>query len=94
MLLFNAINYLWITLINDLGGGGDIYPVGTVMSVVNHGSANIFIISANSGSTYLAGTSNIDTRRVAPYGVATVLKVGNGGTGYQQQWIVSGAGVT
>ena len=78
-----------VTLISNMGPLGDNYPIGTVMTFVNQGSANIIITADTFGSTQLAGTGDTGNRTVSPMGMATVLKLGP-----YNNWIVTGVGVT
>jgi hypothetical protein len=78
-----------VTLISNMGPLGDNYPIGTVMTFVNQGSANIIITADTFGTTILAGTGDTGNRTVSPMGMATVLKLGP-----YNNWIVTGVGVS
>ena len=51
------------------------WPVGTAISIVNRGTANITIAPASGVSLYLAGNSTSANRTVTTYGMATVMNV-------------------
>jgi hypothetical protein len=60
------------------------WPVGTALSVVNRGTANITIAPAAGVSLYLAGNSTSANRTVTTYGMATVMNVAS------NIWMISG----
>jgi len=51
------------------------WPVGTAISVVNRGTANITIAQGTGVSLYLAGNATSGNRTVTTYGMATVMNV-------------------
>jgi hypothetical protein len=51
------------------------WPVGTAISIVNRGTANITIAPGSGVSLYLAGNSTSANRTVTTYGMATVMNV-------------------
>ena len=51
------------------------WPVGTAISIVNRGTANITIAGDTGVSLYLAGNSTAGNRTVTTYGMATVMNV-------------------
>jgi hypothetical protein len=51
------------------------WPVGTAISVINRGTANITVAPAAGVSLYLAGNSSSGNRTVTTYGMATVMNV-------------------
>ena len=51
------------------------WPVGTVISIVNRGTANITIAGNTGVSLYLAGNSTAGNRTVTTYGMATMMNV-------------------
>ena len=51
------------------------FPVGTAISLVNQGSANVSVALQANITMYLAGNSTSSTRTLTSYGMATVLKV-------------------
>jgi hypothetical protein len=51
------------------------WPVGTAISVINRGTANIIVAPAAGVSLYLAGNSTSANRVVTTYGMATVMNV-------------------
>jgi hypothetical protein len=51
------------------------WPVGTAISIVNRGTANITVAPAAGVSLYLAGNSTSANRVVTTYGMATVMNV-------------------
>jgi hypothetical protein len=60
------------------------WPVGTALSVVNRGTANITVAPAAGVSLYLAGNSTSANRVVTTYGMATVMNVA------ANIWMISG----
>jgi len=52
-----------------------VWPVGTALSIVNRGTANIIIAGDTGVSLYLAGNSTAGNRVVTTYGMATVMNV-------------------
>jgi hypothetical protein len=60
------------------------WPVGTAISVVNRGTANITVAPAAGVSLYLAGNSSSGNRTVTTYGMATVMNVA------ANIWMISG----
>jgi len=51
------------------------WPVGTALSVINRGTANVTVAPAAGVSLYLAGNSTSANRVVTTYGMATVMNV-------------------
>jgi hypothetical protein len=51
------------------------WPVGTALSVINRGTANVTVAPAAGVSLYLAGNSTSANRVVTTYGMATVVNV-------------------
>jgi hypothetical protein len=51
------------------------WPVGTAISVINRGTANITVAPAAGVSLFLAGNSTSANRTVTTYGMATVMNV-------------------
>ena len=49
--------------------------MGTAISIVNRGTANITIAPGSGVSLYLAGNSTSANRTVTTYGMATVMNV-------------------
>jgi hypothetical protein len=60
------------------------WPVGTAISVINRGTANITVAPAAGVSLYLAGNSTSGNRTVTTYGMATVMNVA------ANIWMISG----
>jgi hypothetical protein len=60
------------------------WPVGTALSVVNRGTANVTVAPAAGVSLYLAGNSTSGNRTVTTYGMATVMNVA------ANIWMISG----
>jgi hypothetical protein len=60
------------------------WPVGTAISVVNRGTANITVAPAAGVSLYLAGNATSGNRTVTTYGMATVMNVA------ANIWMISG----
>jgi hypothetical protein len=51
------------------------WPVGTAMTIVNRGTANVLVVPGTGVSLYLAGNSTSANRVVTTYGMATVINV-------------------
>jgi hypothetical protein len=51
------------------------WPIGTAISIVNRGTANIIIAGGTGVSVYLAGNAIAGNRVVTTYGMATVMNV-------------------
>jgi hypothetical protein len=51
------------------------WPVGTAMTIVNRGTANVLIVPGTGVSLFLAGNSTSANRVVTTYGMATVINV-------------------
>ena len=62
------------------------FPIGTVVSIVNQGTANLSI-AQGSATLYLSGNSTSASRTITSYGVATLLKVAT------DTWFINGNGV-
>jgi filamentous hemagglutinin len=52
-----------------------VWPVGTAISIVNRGTANITIAGDTGVSLYLAGNATAGNRTVTTYGMATAMNV-------------------
>ena len=63
-------------------------PIGTAITIVNDGGANITLAQGGATQLQLAGTFNVNNRTIAPGGLATLMKVA------PNKWIVSGPGVS
>jgi hypothetical protein len=65
------------------------FPVGTVVTFVNDGSAGaLFIATESPDTTVLSGTGAVGSRTIIATGVATALKVA------PTRWIISGTGIS
>lgn len=64
------------------------YPVGTILTFINIGSAAVTIAPAAGVTLNLAGTGATGNRTLAQWGVATALQVA------ANQWLISGTGLT
>ena len=51
------------------------WPVGTALTIVNRGTANVLVVPGTGVSLYLAGNSSSANRVVTTYGMATVINV-------------------
>jgi hypothetical protein len=60
------------------------WTIGTAISIVNRGTANIIIAGGTGVSVYLAGNSSAGNRVVTTYGMATVMNVA------ANIWMISG----
>ena len=61
-----------------------VWPVGTAISIVNRGTANITVAGDTGVSLYLAGNATAGNRIVTTYGMATVMNVA------ANVWMISG----
>ena len=62
------------------------FPLGTVITVVNHSTVNV-TISPGAVSLYLAGNTSAGSRTITSHGVATLIKVAT------DTWFINGTGV-
>ena len=62
------------------------FPIGTVVSIVNQGTANL-TVAQGSATLYLGGNTTSASRTITTYGVATLMKVAT------DVWFVNGTGV-
>lgn len=62
------------------------FPLGTVITVVNHSTVNV-AINPGAVSLYLAGNSSAGSRTITSHGVATLIKVAG------DSWFINGTGV-
>lgn len=62
------------------------FPTGTVITVVNQGTANL-TVDKGSATVYLGGNTTSASRTITSYGVATLLKVAS------DTWFINGTGV-
>ena len=62
------------------------FPLGTVITVVNHSTVNV-AISPGAVSLYLAGNTSAGSRTITSHGVATLIKVAS------DTWFINGTGV-
>jgi hypothetical protein len=60
------------------------WPVGTALSIVNRGTANVTVAPAAGVSLYLAGNATSGNRTVTTYGMATAMNVA------ANVWMISG----
>jgi hypothetical protein len=51
------------------------WPVGTALTIVNRGTANVLVVPGTGVSLFLAGNSTSANRVVTTYGMATVINV-------------------
>lgn len=64
------------------------FPIGTAITIVNHGTASVSIQKQTGVALYMATDTTNTIRTVEDYGVATLLKVAT------DTWFISGAGVS
>ena len=62
-------------------------PIGTTLTFIA-GSGATMTIAITTDTMYLAGTGTTGSRTLAPFGMATAVKIGT------TQWIISGNGLT
>lgn len=77
-----------VTIPGNTGGTAPVaFPIGTTVVIYNN-SASSQTIEIDTDVMRLAGTTASGTRTLAPYGLATVIKIFTNG------WVISGAGVS
>jgi hypothetical protein len=64
------------------------WPVGTAISIVNGGTANILINQGTGVSIYLAGNATAGNRVLATFGMATIMNTA------ANVWFINGTGLT
>lgn len=79
-------------------GAGDTYtipanssvafPVGTTITFANRDTTNSVSIAITTDTLTMAGTGTTGTRTLAPYGIATAMKITS------TEWLISGTGLT
>jgi len=74
-----------ITIPADGSTTGGNFDLGSVVTIINHGSGNVTI--SHSGSLFFAGNTTSASRVISPKGIATVIKVAS------NVWYISGGGV-
>ena len=75
-----------ITIPVDGSTTGGNFSVGSAITIINHGTANLTVI--HSGSLFLAGNTTSASRVLSSKGVAAILKVA------ANVWYISGGGIT
>lgn len=81
----NTSAYAWTVPPNS----SKAFPIGTTVTMVNAGSSGAITITRDTGvAIILAGDGTDSNKTLAPYGVATLLKVAT------NTWYISGAGVS
>ena len=74
-----------ITIPTDGSTTGGNFAVGSVISIINHGSGNVTVL--HSGNLFFAGNTTSASRVISPKGIATIIKVA------ANVWYISGGGV-
>ena len=64
------------------------FNIGTAISIVQQGTANLTVTPGSGVTMYLAGNSTSSSRTVSNYGMATLMKVGT------DTWFINGTGVS
>jgi hypothetical protein len=64
------------------------FPVGTAISIVNKGSADLTVDFEVEASMYLAGNATSASRTITSYGMATVMKTAT------DEWFINGTGIS
>jgi hypothetical protein len=64
------------------------FSIGTAISIVQQGTANLTVTPGSGVTMYLAGNSTSSSRRLGNYGMATLMKVGT------DTWFINGTGVS
>jgi len=63
------------------------FSIGTAISIVQQGTANLTVTPGAGVTMYLAGNSTSSSRTLGNYGMATLMKVGT------DTWFINGTGV-
>jgi hypothetical protein len=63
------------------------FSIGTAISIIQQGTANLTVTPGSGVTMYLAGNSTSSSRTVGNYGMATLMKVGT------DTWFINGTGV-
>jgi hypothetical protein len=63
------------------------FNIGTAISIVQQGAANLTVTPGSGVTLYLAGNSTAGSRTLGNYGMATLMKVGT------DTWFINGTGV-
>ena len=63
------------------------FNIGTAISIIQQGSANLTVTPGSGVTLYLAGNSTSSSRTLGNYGMATLMKVGT------DTWFINGTGV-
>jgi hypothetical protein len=63
------------------------FSIGTAISIVQQGTANLTVTPGSGVTMYLAGNSTSASRTVGNYGMATLMKVNT------DTWFINGTGV-
>ena len=79
----DTITYTWTIPAN----ASVAFPIGTVITFVNYGTAGNVTIAITSDTLRLGGDGNIGYKTLYPYGIATAVKVAT------TTWIISGNGI-
>jgi hypothetical protein len=81
----NTSAYAWTVPPNS----SKAFPIGTTVTMVNAGSSGAITITRDTGVAIITAGSGTDSNKtLAPYGLATLLKVAT------NTWYISGAGVS
>jgi hypothetical protein len=64
------------------------YPIGTVLTFIANGSAGNRTIAITSDTLFLAGVGTTGSRTLAPFGMATAVKI------LSTSWLISGSGLS
>jgi hypothetical protein len=64
------------------------FSIGTAISIIQQGTANLTVTPGSGVTMYLAGNSTSASRTVGNYGMATLMKVNT------DTWFINGTGVT
>jgi hypothetical protein len=64
------------------------FSIGTAISIIQQGTANLTVTPGSGVTLYLAGNSTSASRTVGNYGMATLMKVNT------DTWFINGTGVT
>jgi NCAIR mutase (PurE)-related protein len=64
------------------------FNIGTAISIIQQGTANLTVTPGSGVTLYLAGNSTSASRNVGNYGMATLVKVNT------NTWFINGTGIT
>lgn len=68
--------------------GTTAFPIGTAITIFNGNATSNITIAITTDTLRLAGTTTTGSRTLAPWGLATIVKISS------TVWLISGSGLT